>query len=363
MSVYILLIILVLVLSLGAKSSNLEKEKQEKVIAFGSMLMIFLLLALKKDTVGIDIPGYKDLYIEAGFMEWGDYSLYHFEEGYVILTMLFSKMGIGFQLFAAFLYFIWCTAIYLLIRKYSSNATLSVLIFICYQFFVFSISGLRQTLAMALCIFALIMCLSSKRSCRLLSLVLIFLANTMHQSALVFFAIPVLVWLLKGKVHIIAWVSLFLLVCIFRKSIWLIVTLLFGKTATDIELGGNFIMLLGLTCFACFTYYYQYNKKSRRIRKHTIFEEHLTQFDPLMVRGMFLCLITNVMFAGSTMLRAGMYFTILLIPGIPSVISRYEIKVRWLLNVAFAVFLIILFYSDTLAPNQLSLCPYRFFWQ
>ena len=116
MRIYIALIAVILVMSLAVKLSDMKAERKEKVIALVSMLLIFLLLALKKDTVGIDIAGYKRDYINSQFLAWGA-SMGHFEAGYVTLTMVFSKAGISFQGFAAFLYFVWCSAIYLLIRN------------------------------------------------------------------------------------------------------------------------------------------------------------------------------------------------------------------------------------------------------
>ena len=363
MEIYIILIMLVLALPLVTKCLNIERSRREKIIAFTSMLMIFLLLALKKDTVGIDIAGYKKAYDASQYFNWDNYSYYHFEKGFVFLMMIFSKAGISFQGFAAFLYIIWCSAIYLLIHRYSKNATLSVLFFICYQFFEFSVSGLRQTLAMSLCIFSMHLCFSPKLVNKILSLALIVLASTMHESAIVFLAIPVIIWFLKGRVHITAWIVLLMASYVFRGPIWAIVNLLFDESKTEVTLAGSFAFLTGMTIFACFTCCGKRNVRNVLIRSSGAQDDNLDEFDAFTVRVLFLCLIFNIVFSGGTMLRAAMYYMLLLVPGIPNMISKYEVNMRVLLNTALAGFLIALFYFESLVINWLELWPYQFFWQ
>lgn len=167
MQIYLFLIAFLLITAFICKSLISDNEKAEKTILKIGILAIFLILSLKKETVGIDIIGYKEQYLISQFKSWGNVDYVYFETGYIQLMKLFSKAGISFQWFTVFIYALLCTALYFFIKTVSENVTMSLLIFICFQFFVFSISALRQTIAMSLCMLAY---LALKRSDKIINL-------------------------------------------------------------------------------------------------------------------------------------------------------------------------------------------------
>lgn len=359
MSTYFLLIALELVLGLCIKLMVPNKAKQEKLIAQLGMFLIFLLLALKKETVGIDIAGYKRQYELAAVMPWTDFDYVYFEKGYLLLTKVFSKIGISFQLFTAVLYALLCHSVSLLIRKFSPNATLSILIFICYNFLVFSISGLRQTLAMAICIYAFLFCVRHTKKTTIIAIVLNTAAVYVHESAIVFFAVLAAVLLMNRKITVSAWVALTAAVFVFRSVIWKVVSYFYDKNITMFSISGTFIFLVGMVSFMGFTYYY-YPKKRILL---TMESGALFHYDAFLVRAACLSLMCYIMFTGGTLLRSNMFFTLMLIPGIPISTSKYQYQTRFLLNMAMGAFLLWLFYVYILRINMLNMYPYRFFWQ
>lgn len=360
MSAYIGLITIFLFFATFIKTKVSSKERQELYIARFGMVLIFLLLALKAETVGIDIAGYKSQYKLTLLQEWGDFSHLHFEPGYVATTMLFAKLGIPFQCFMAVVYGFWCHAIYSLIKKFSPNATLSVLIFICYSFLVFSISGVRQTIAMTICLYAFFAFLKKRKCYKLLAILLIFLAISFHDSAVVFGAV-LIIMLMKRKVLLPLWSLLTILTILFRAQIWDAVSLIYHTDATEFTMGGNFVFLLGMVVFIGFSYHYQHTKLHPK--EPSLPSENPFDFDGFSVRSAFLCVLCFIIFSGGTLLRANMYFTLFFIPSIPHYISNYNSRTRFILNAAMGVFMILLFYFETLAINELQLCPYKFFWQ
>lgn len=361
MITYIGLIIVELLLAFGIKLMIPDKRRQERLIAGIGMFLIFLLLALKKDTVGIDIIGYKEQYEIAGQKAWNNFSYVYYEPGYLLLTKIFAKQGFPFQFFTVIVYGVLCYSVYLLIRRFSPNATLSILIFICYNFLVFSISGLRQALAMGICLYAFLLALRFTKASAIGAVCLNLAAVSIHESAIVFFAVLALVAFRNRPVRVSLWTILTLAVFGVRSRLWDIVEYFYGKTITGFEFSGTLIFLTGMVFFLSLTYVYY--KERRVVLPCGTKQKVLLAYDALLVRDAFLSLMCYLMFSGGTLLRANMYFTLLLIPGIPMAISKYEYRTRAIWNMAMTAFLVALFYKYTLSINQLELWPYFFFWQ
>lgn len=361
MVIYIALIIVELLFAFGIKLTIPYKQKQEQLIAGIGMFLVFLLLALKKDTVGIDIAGYKEQYEIAALMPWRNFDYVYFEKGYLLLTKFFAKAGVSFQMFMAMLYALLCDAVTRLIRRYSPNATVSILVFICYNFLVFSISGVRQTLGMAICSYAFLWCTTFTRGSVLGSVMLVLAAMTIHESAIVFFAVLVAILLSGREVYINRWILIAAAIAALRTPLWSLVKWIYGWNMTAFDFTGTFVFLAGMVVFFAFTYLYYRNR--RVVLPAGEAGEKLFHYDAFLIRCVFLMLMCYIMFTGSTLLRANTYFTLFLIPGIPMMISKYEYRTRFILNTAICCFLLVLFYKETLAINQLELLPYLFFWQ
>lgn len=343
MFLYLSLIFGLTAFSLVVKAAIPDREKGERLILILGIAAIFLLLVLKKDTVGLDTLGYRRQYRLAGTMPWRDFDYVYFEKGYLFLMKLFSKSGLPFRCFTGAIYGLLCAAYYRFLRKYAQNVTLSLLILICYQFLVFHISGLRQSLAMGVCLFAF---LSLDRGHPLRALALTLLAATFHRGAAAF-ALVFPVYALRGRrlpgllypLGAAAAVAL-------RPVLWQLAGLVFSDISYPggAEIGGNLVFLAGIAVFLLYT---------RAAEGSDGFLAHMA----------YAALCCDLVLSGSTLLRCNLFFTLFLIPGIPNAIRRHEHRTRLVLNTALGAFLILLFYADTLAINQLGLLPYRFFWE
>lgn len=355
MAIYIILIAYIPALAVFLSHVTADEVKRERLILRLGMLAIFLLLALKKDTVGIDIIGYKQQYLLSAAVPWGNTSYVYFEPGYIQLMKVFSKLGLDFQIFAAAIYAVCCSAYYRFIERYSKNAALSLLIFICYQFLVFYTSGLRQALTMAICIYAYLL-LDSKWGKiwqrYAASVLLVILAATIHKSALLFLVVLVLHGWSSQKVHWVLMGAGLAVSVVARPLVLRIINALIGeiRMGGGITLGGNMIFLVGLTLFCVIAYY-------QRTERET------DPFQTASTNVLMMAVIAQILFSGSTLLRSAMYLTLFLIPGLPCALKRYDRRIEILLTWFLGLFLIVLFWTDTLAINQLNLCPYLFFWQ
>ena len=362
MAIYIALIVAIILLSLI--TVDLEYGKRQKIIAAVGMLLIYVLLALKAPSVGIDIQGYKYQYQLSAHETLFNINYVYFEAGYIFLQQIFSKIGVSFQLFMAVIYAVVCSAWYFFIRKYSKDATMSLLFFICYQFFVFTTSGIRQALAMALCLAAFIVADSNKKSPVskvALLLLLMVVAISIHKSAIVFLPI-IIAWVFWNKeIRItrnimIIYIGLIPISILGKRYILIIINLLIEKVSstTSVVSGGNLIFLIGISLFVIYTYI--------ALDSYKNVDSENKKFESFGVIISMAAVLVNMILSGSPLLRASMYYTTFLVPTIPNMIEKYGYRDRVIVKICFAVFLIALFYIDTLAPNQLKICPYRFFW-
>jgi hypothetical protein len=333
-----------------------DQQKREQTVLRIGMFLIFLLLALKKETVGVDIMGYMQEYEASAAVAWSNTSYVYFEWGYIQLMKLFSKMGLSFQVFTILIYAFSMYAYYRFIQRYSQNTTMSLLIFVCYQFLVFYISGLRQALAMAICICAFLL-LDSQRGKKwqrvLGAFLVVWVAASIHQSAWLFLFVILITLVKPEQVHWAA-LSLVLIASVFMRPLVLrLINMLIGRVNLEsgITLGGNFLFLLGLMLL-CTLGNYQHGQSQEEDR-----------FLPIATNAMIMAVIAQVLFSGSSLLRSSMYMTLFMIPGLPCALKRFERRLEITLTYFLSLFLIVLFLTDTLIPNQLGLCPYLFFWQ
>ncbi len=294
-----------------------------------------------------------------------------------MLIRLFSKLGVPFQVFLALVYLAACIVLYHFIRDYSPDPALSMLIFTCYQFFVFYISGIRQMLSITICIFAFLLYFPKSRRRPhklLLSLLLVFAATYIHRSAFIFLLIYLIpLNRLKGASRFYGYLPLILASIVFRAQIQRLVMTLFSRIIHETFSGfsGNLFFLCIVAGFTVFTVYFAYNDSRKRtvpqrasasLRSGAATEEgnaFLLIFADISV----LLVALYIAFLNTVLLRATMYFSIFLIPGIPAVIRRYDPTSRTVITYALAAVLITLFVFATLLPNQFNLLPYRLFWQ
>lgn len=357
MSIYFIQLALILITSFVVNSQKglSEEEKKKKVLLF-SISAIWIICALKKETVGIDVAGYKRIYMESSNWPWFAFSNVYFEKGYTLLMQIFSKNGIDFQIFNAFIYTVIYVPWFFFLKRYSKQPTISIIIFICYQFWVLNMSGLRQGMAMSICLIGL-MLLEKKRVRNVIGFILLVLvASSIHRAAIIFLlAIGVYFFAVDSKT-IITFFSLIIMCIVFRSNVVEFINSITGqyKVGMGMTLGGSFLMLTGFTIFSIVVIALTDNKK----RKEWQFDiDHASAY-------MMMCaLALNLVLNGSSILRASLFFSMFVTVSFPNCLTRCTWKSKVYANLATVVFMIGLYIFDVLLPNQLNILPYKFFWQ
>ena len=132
-------------------------------------------MALRDISVGTDLNSYINEY-RIGLIR-------NNEIGFSYFNLLLRKLGVGIQLYIAIISAIVILSISILYYKYSKNILLSYYLFVTIGFFSMSMSGLRQTLAICLTIFAFIFLIKYKK---ILFFFFVVIASFFHNTAIVF---------------------------------------------------------------------------------------------------------------------------------------------------------------------------------
>ncbi len=330
-------------------SNNNYKSGRKYFCVIAAILMI-LYSALRSEYLYSDTPGYVDSYIKI--------SKYSFSQAldlfktdmknpsFYFLGWIVSRVFPSGQVWLAFLSILYIVAIMYLIYKESKIPFISVIVFLSLGYFTFSLTGLRQALAMTLMVPAYFMAKSDKP---IKFVLIILLAYLFHNSALVFLLIYPIRNLKFGWFHVL-FIGCCLVVSLFLKSQF---KEFIGEVFKDSYYGGysesdkvlNFSgIIIQLAIFIFNTFYYKNittKNKSTLILYNCAFLGLSFQLFSIVVAEMF---------------RISMYFSIFNLILIPiSIVSEPNEKWR---NVEMILVIAVL-----LAYVLIGRIPsYSFFW-
>ena len=168
--------------------------KNKKLFVTLAAVQIFLILALRAPTLGVDLDNYSGGYEYIAGLDFRDMLSrlhlvkvadliypYSFESGYVVFNWIVAALGFDFQGFLMVHAAITVAIVAVFIYRHSDDAPISFILFISLGFFTYLFGILRQTLAMAVFLMA-IPCIKKRQPIRYLLWCL--LAFTVHRAAI-----------------------------------------------------------------------------------------------------------------------------------------------------------------------------------
>lgn len=331
---------------LTLKISN-EKAKKKAQVLYSFIGLLFL-LGFKDPFLGSDMASYIPAFDnrEASFSLEPDY-VYGFEIGFLNYMSLVKMISSDNQVFILISALVILIPIAILIYKYSKNPMISIFIYTSWYLYYFSFSGLRQAIAVSICVIATLFMLRKRLIPFILTTVL---ASTIHTSALVFlFAYP-LYWLkISTKVKLFAFFGMLLVLLMFKDIISLVADIVFRdnhysghiNTATT---GGVTIAIVYMF-FALFQIFYNKNGTNPYIS--------------------ILLLISTIQFTGGysqTIPRIAYYFLPLFALSFPEALSAINDKTRSIYTAVLIVLFISFFFLQA-SSHYLEVVPFRFFWE
>lgn len=344
MTIYYALLAWIAVLALLVRHKSLRVRNA--VIVAGGSAAIILLQALRDFSVGVDLVGYIPAYeavkhIILGFGE----KLFNYEIGYLYFSQLFSTIGVDPHVYLGIVAAVIIVPIGLTIRRYSSSAWTSMLLYVTLGLFVFTFSGLRQSIALAICFFSFRF-IQEKRP--VIFCLLVALAVTFHMSAVVFaLAYPLYHFKLTNIWRALT-VPILAVVFLLRASIFAVMYGLYRGFAGTPETTDAYGLLIAMMIVYALVYAFG----DRR--------DYATQG----YNNLFLAAIVVQMFASQSnvVMRAGYYYFIFIILLIPGVISAQKDRYVRLFVLYVLCCASLLFFQWKAGSGYLNVSPYKFFW-
>jgi len=352
MTVYLLFLLYVFIVNF---IFNPKIKKEKKIAIFLSCLGLFLLQALRKDTVGIDLQGYKNFFYTISSLSYKENLLnnpFKLEYGYIIFNKALSFFSTDFKIVIFSTALILSIILGYFVYKYSEVPLTSFLLFFGLGLFVFSFSGLRQVLAIAFTILAFDKYVNKKY---FLCLIWIGIAFFFHKSAIIFLIIFPLNFIKINVKSLYIIIPIMVLIILKAKSLMILFIRLilpdYLHYVTSEHSFGYLGLFLSVTYIFCLLF--SYRKKE---------EQKISIIRNLTLIGALVQLFGNV----STVTgRVTFYFIpyfIILIPYTFKIGSKDKLTYR-ILNISYCSFVLIALLLPSLIKGYLNITPYQFFWQ
>lgn len=326
------------------------KGDNKKYFVVSASIILFLYAALRAHNLQIDIPRYVDYYEEYAKLSFDEImELFDSEQKdpfYYVFSWLFSRIFKNVQWWLAFVALAYIFAVGLIIYKESESPVLSFLAFLSLAYFEFSLSGLRQTLALSL---TLLSYFGIKNRKWKQFLILVLLASLFHRSALIFLIVYPIANTKVGKIH---WMLALIVGVIFlvgESSVrsfmekYLVDTQYEGYIERTVGLSmAGFIIQLVIFVF-CYVYYPVVSKKY----------EHANILYNLAFIGLLFQLFSSMI---AEVFRISMYFSFFNAILIPMVITAEKDRKIQLMETLGIGLIFIAYMFMTGIPD------YAFFW-
>lgn len=352
MLIYLLLLAIILVLNVFRTNGNINNRTYCIVICS----LFILVTGLRHNMVGSDTTGYYlNFYRLSGSslgeiisLEKRDFGFYIFM--WVIDNLFHNFVALTFT--AACIFYI---PISILIYKYSDDYGMSYLVLMAFMFFQFSMTGIRQTMALGFAVMFMLELL--KREKRIWKLLIYGLIGiTMHRSCLMI--LPMLFVSFFKKNHFIAKICFVLLpiIFVFRGTLTSKATSVFETIGFELDTysgssGGLTTLLVYFLLFAWGLFFTYKNQK-----ENELFYEMLSIMGISTVLQIFVS-VNSIFF------RIVWYYSIFLTIYIPRMltVSRVDSRSSKLLNLTVYAGLLYMYLAITIGSAYVI--PYRFFWQ
>lgn len=363
MTIYVVFLVFVMLVAFFCRGQNTENQRNQILFLNIVWIAMFLLCVFRASTVGRDLPGYERIYERTDLYSWSDFGYVYFENGYILLMKICTRLHFSFQWFLTVVTLITMLPIYVYIRKYSKNYFLSTLIYLCYMFFEFNMTALRQAMAASIVLIAYMLYISAKRFPTLSYIAIVLLAAQFHKGALICLVFPILMVVRNLKLYtgvVIASCVSFIFV---RGSIMAIIKDFFEKDSMRADAEGYFglnaVFTVALLAFFLVSYY---NRSIRLCSNDKAALESLNRADDINIRLFMIGIPVMILFGMATAARSYMMFSQVMIVQLPNAIDCWKTRDKKIIGEVLVVFLVVFFFTNTLIANSFDIVPYLFFW-
>ncbi|HEM2748843.1 TPA: EpsG family protein [Streptococcus suis] len=369
MTIYVAFLAYILICALIIYSQSGDSVRKNRLFLNFVFVALFLLYSLRASSVGRDLPGYERAYGFANVDLFTGLRFGNFEKGYLFLMWICNKLNLSFQWFLTICNVIILIPIYRYIRKYSQNAFLSVILYICYIYFEFNLTGIRQAIATSIVLIAIMVLneFNRRRVGLLIYCLIVLLASLFHTGALVaLFYVP-FHFMRKFKNYALSMILMAVTILVARGYIMEFIKNFFKQDSMNasagLYIGLNLLFLIGLAVL------FIIGGKNREIKENNIVEENISvanngdSMQIIMEKMFYLSIVVLFLFGSDTAVRSYLILNQVIIVLLPNSLQYiFDKKSQRIVAVFFAVFFLIFFFINTLIPNNFDIVPYKFFW-
>ena len=362
MGVYLFLaispLIFLPIVDLYCKSSINENNKAKKIYLFLCGTVLFLIIALRNKNLGSsDSSNYYNNWMFLSGLNFQDAKIYianaRMESGYLYTVWILSRVFVDPQWCFILSGLLFSISICRFIYLNSEDVALSLVMYVCLGLYTFMVQGLRQSIAMSICLFAIEL-VKKKKPIKFLFIVL--LACLYHESAVVFVLVYLLQWKkfsseYKFQIAFLAGV----LLCLTPLIISIGNQILDSNYTVPVDGGGwvataiYFIIIISAFIFLS-------NKKKLHPKLFNEKEKNYVLFLSITVLGA--CFYLMRYFGTLAIERISFYFMFGQIILLPNVINTFDKKTKIIINFIVIILSIALFIYRFIGSD---LVPYTFF--
>ena len=344
-----------------------ESKRARRAFLFFSGLILWLVIALRDKEVGStdsahyyrhwDNMAFRNV---EGLME--NFVKSRMEPGYLCSTWLLSKIFPHPQFAFVCSGLVFTISVCLFIYRNSDHVVISFIMFITWGLYGFMVQGLRQGLAMSICLFSI----ESVKKRKLWKFIFqILLALTFHKSAIVFSIVYFLPWKrlsLTSKLQMFS-ASVALIAC---SAIVIVIgtTLLNREYSVEVQEGGGYVALtLYIMLVLGGTLFIQHSKTVENVSYNVVLlgTEEERRSDTLFFALTLISFSFFVMrYTGmGIMERISFYFQFGQLILLPKVIKRFD---KGSQNIAYTFAILLSVLLLMFRVENTALAPYKFFF-
>lgn len=352
MLIYLLLLAAILVLNVFRKNGNISNRFY--CIAICSLFI--LITGLRHNTVGSDTTGYYLGYYrlsgsslaEIISLEKRDFGFYIFEW---LVDNIFHNF-VAVTLIAACVFYIPVT---ILIYRYSDDYGMSYLILMSFMFFQFSMTGIRQTMALGFAVLFVLELLKEEKSI-LKILVYVVIGITMHRSCLIILPMILLYFLKKNRSIAKVCLAILPIVFVFRGTLTRMAISAFQAIGFELDTysGSSGGMTTLLVYFLLLVWGIFFTYKGKKVN----------ELSPLILSIMGVATVLQVFVSvNSIFFRIVWYYSIFLTIYIPRMLTESRVNRKSYILLKCTVYVGLLYMYLGITIGSAYVLPYQFFWQ
>lgn len=324
---------------------SLEKSQQYGKVGFVLLTAFFVvLIAGRNSLVGNDTSGYMYAFATKDHLTKVMEGFQATEWGYAFLQHVIRSSGGSFRCILVFEALIFVIPVAYMVFKYSRNPYTSLFLFFAFDYYLFGMTAIRQSIALGLCMLALE---QAKRKKLIKFLLLVCVASTFHQTAMVFLPAYFLTKLSLNKKYLLLTMLVGLAVYVFKDQIRVFIRQFARIDYNEMPTGGTGMYVFLFTTVVLDAFY---------SNQGALTWESNDMFSNLMIVAV---IMFPVLQYNPSIFRLHYYYSIAMIINIPNTIKK--IPDPWLrFGIAVMYFVISCYYMTSYPLRTMGAVPYIF---